>query len=301
VNPSVFGQVVTFTAKVSVTAPGAGTPTGTVSFLDGTTLLGSAPPDATGSAVLMTTLPVGSHSITASYGGDPNFVGSTSSAVSQAVKQAATTTSLISSANQSILDQPVTFTATVAVSAPGAGTPTGTVTFLDGGTPFATVALNATGNATFTTTAPLSIGTHSITASYGGDTSFTGSTSSALSQQVSYNVRVLSTSISKNAPTIYLQLWDYNFAQNVSAQKLKVTAVCVVPFVTNAPPPTTCANAVQTSAVNAGTFSYVSDYNGNGPSFWYKVSTKGLTPGMQYYQMVQTDGDPVLHPVLFSD
>jgi hypothetical protein len=67
VDPSTFGQTVTFTA--TVTAPGA-TPTGTVTFLDGTATIGTGTLNSTGVATLaISTLAVGSHPITASYAG----------------------------------------------------------------------------------------------------------------------------------------------------------------------------------------------------------------------------------------
>jgi endonuclease/exonuclease/phosphatase family metal-dependent hydrolase len=97
--------------------------------------------------------------------------------------QAATTTSLASSANPSNLGQSVTFTATVSSAA--GGTPTGTVTFLDGTTTLATESLSG-GVATFTTSS-LAAGTHPITAAYGGATFYSTSTSGALSQVVNAN------------------------------------------------------------------------------------------------------------------
>jgi hypothetical protein len=73
------GQSVTFTATVT---PGQGTlDGGTVDFRDGPTDLGSAPVGAGGVATFATALPVGTHSITAVYSGDPSFLGSTSAAV----------------------------------------------------------------------------------------------------------------------------------------------------------------------------------------------------------------------------
>jgi hypothetical protein len=81
----------------------------------------------------------------------------------------------------------VTFTATVTATAPGAGIPTGTVTFKDGSTTLGTGALNGSGQATFTT-ASLKMGVHSITAVYGGDARFAGSTSPVLMQQIKAKV-----------------------------------------------------------------------------------------------------------------
>src|SRR4029077_20997632 len=125
-NQSAFGQAVTFTATVS--SPG-GTPTGTVTFLDGAISLGAATLSPSGMASLTTaSLAVGPHSITASYGGDSNFNASSSSPLSQTVNRAATTVKSISSANPSVFGQGVTFSAVVAPVAPGAGSPSGTVT-----------------------------------------------------------------------------------------------------------------------------------------------------------------------------
>ena len=89
-------------------------------------------------------------------------------ALTQTVNKANTTTSLTSSANPSVRRQAVTFTATVAVVSPGAGTPAGTVTFNDGATVLGTRTLNASGIATFTTSS-LRVGTHTITAVYNGE------------------------------------------------------------------------------------------------------------------------------------
>lgn len=84
-NPSAFGQSVTFTA--TVTHQGQSTPTGSVTFLDGTTRLGSAPLGANGVATLsLSSLAPGANSITAAYSGDTNFAPSTSPALNQLVQ-----------------------------------------------------------------------------------------------------------------------------------------------------------------------------------------------------------------------
>src|SRR5439155_97659 len=74
-----------------------------------------------------------------------------------------TTTGLTSSVQPSVFGQPVTFTATMAAKSPGAGTPTGTVTFKDGSSTLGTGTLNSSGQAMFTTST-LAVGPHSITA-----------------------------------------------------------------------------------------------------------------------------------------
>ena len=77
----------------------------------------------------------------------------------------------------------MTFTATVTPDHAGSGTPTGTVTFKDGSTTLGTGTLSSTGVATFSTST-LSVGSHAITAVYGGDSNFTTSTSPTLTQVV---------------------------------------------------------------------------------------------------------------------
>src|SRR5262249_55792232 len=156
------------------TVPVAGTATGTVTFLDGGSSIGTGALNGAGVATLATsTLAVGSHTITASYGGNGSFNAKTGTATrnAQVDNKTSTTTAVTSSANPSVVGQSVTFTATVAAAAPGAGTATGTVTFLDGGSSIGTGALNGAGLATLTTSA-LAVGNHTITANYGGDGSF---------------------------------------------------------------------------------------------------------------------------------
>lgn len=94
----------------------------------------------------------------------------------------ATTTALTSSANPATAGASVTLTATV-TPASGTANPTGTVTFKDGTTTLGTGTLNASGVATYATTA-LAQGSHSLTAVYGGDSTFAASTSAALTQTV---------------------------------------------------------------------------------------------------------------------
>jgi len=94
-NPSVAGQQVTFTA--TVTSKTSGTPTGTVTFYDGSTALGAPAAVSGGAATLaLSSLTAANHTITAVYSGDSTFDGSKSNAVAQVVTdftEAATTLS----------------------------------------------------------------------------------------------------------------------------------------------------------------------------------------------------------------
>ena len=182
-GPVVYGQSVTLSATVSP-ASGSTTPTGTVTFLDGSTTLGTGTLTAGVATLTTTALPEGADTITASYAGTTLFAASTSTGASETVNQDPTTTALASSANPAVAGQYVTFTATVSPSSPGSGTPTGTVTFLDGGASVGTGTLDSSGVAAFSTTA-LPLGSDSITASYAGDTNYAGSsTDTALSETV---------------------------------------------------------------------------------------------------------------------
>src|SRR5205823_4493894 len=109
-NPSVFGQPVTLTATISSSAAGA--PTGTVTFNDGSTVLGTGTVNAAGVATFSSSaLSLGTHMINAAYGGDASFGASTSTALSQVVNAAGTSTAVTSSSNPALLGASVTFTA----------------------------------------------------------------------------------------------------------------------------------------------------------------------------------------------
>jgi hypothetical protein len=179
---TVFGQTVVFTAKVSVTAPGAGTLVGDVKFYEfaagGTcaapngTLLDTKTLASAEAQFSSSTLSATAHTIDACYQGSTNFAGSGNS-VSHTVEKALTSTVVTSSSpsNTSTYGDEVTFEATVSVVAPGGGTPTGNVKFIEGGTcatPTTThaseVALSG-GKASFNIS-NLGAGPHDITACY---------------------------------------------------------------------------------------------------------------------------------------
>jgi uncharacterized repeat protein (TIGR03803 family) len=195
-NPSFVDQSVT----LSVTVSGAGpTPTGSVTFEEGSTVLGTATL-ANGQGSITTTFPAGgSFSIVANYSGDSSYTKGTSNTITQVVNQYTTTTALTSSPNPSSYGQSVTFTATVSSTGPAS---TGTVTFMNGGTAFGSASLSG-GVATLTTSA-LPVGSLAITASYGGDAAHIGSTSAAVTQVV--NLDKTTTTVSSNLnPSIYGQ------------------------------------------------------------------------------------------------
>ena len=179
VNPVIAGTTLTLTA--AVTANG-GTPTGTVNFYSGATLLGSSKLGGTGLATYATsTLAVGSYSITATYEGDTNDTGSTSAPLALTVEQATTSVQLTSSNPSVSVTNAVTFSATVKGNG---GVPTGSVTFMDGTNTLGSIALNGSGVASYTTSS-LAVGTHTISAVYAGDADDAGGRSATLTETVS--------------------------------------------------------------------------------------------------------------------
>ncbi len=231
-NPSVSGQTVTYTATVSVTAPGSGTPTGNVKFLDGgvaiATCGGAGGVAVNGSAqatcaVTYANTTGSPHSITTVYLGDANFNTSTSSTLTQTVNKASTATGVASSSNPSVSGQTVTYTATVSVTVPGSGTPTGNVEFLDGGVAIATcggaggVAVNGSAQATCAVTYVNPTGSpHSISTVYLGSAVYITSTSSVLTQTVNKASTTIGV-VSNLNPSVPSQTVTYTATVSVTA------------------------------------------------------------------------------------
>jgi hypothetical protein len=195
-----YGQSITLSATVEST--NGVSPTGTVSFKNGSALLGNARlnPAAAGMAsasIVTSILPVGMDLITADYTGSKLMKGNTSPATTISVSQATSTTSLTSSMNPSTGGQTVKFIA--AVSPLNGGVPAGTVTFLSGGTAVGTVILSP-GTASLNYS-ELTIGTHSITAAYNGSANVSGSTSAAVSQLVNLDTTTTVLTTSPNPST----------------------------------------------------------------------------------------------------
>jgi len=163
-NPSVFNQPVTFTATTPASA------TGTITFLDGTTILGTGSLNNGNAALTTSTLIVGSHVITVSYGGDPNNNSSTSLPLTQVVNKATPVIPppVVSSSNPPV-NTPVTITETVPTGV------TGTVTFSNGTTPIGTAPI--VGGVATITVSNLPIGANPITATTSGDSNNNPATS----------------------------------------------------------------------------------------------------------------------------
>ncbi|MGP0017794.1 MAG: Ig-like domain repeat protein [Candidatus Sulfotelmatobacter sp.] len=176
-NPSVYGQSVTFTVHVTANS---GTPTGTVNLLDGSTQVGSGTLTNGSVSIAVSSLPVGANSMTAKYQGYAGFAPSTSTPLIQSVSLATTTTTLTSSLNPAATNQTVSFTATITSQFGAAAT--GSATFYSGSQTLGTASLS--GNRATLTTSFAAAGTFSISAKYNGDANNLGSASSTLNQVI---------------------------------------------------------------------------------------------------------------------
>jgi Bacterial Ig-like domain (group 3)/FG-GAP-like repeat len=165
-NPSAVDQSVLLTATVMTQF--SGSPSGTVTFKAGTATLGQGTVSNGQATLNYAFTSPGNVSIEANYSGDSTFLPSSSAPLKQTVTKAMTTTALTSSPNPSQVGQMVKFTATV--TGQYGGTPTGPITFKDGSTVLAQVALS--GGVARYKTSTLSKGKHHITANYSGDTNF---------------------------------------------------------------------------------------------------------------------------------
>jgi hypothetical protein len=166
-NPAPPHKAVTYTA--TVTSQDGGAVSGSVIFQNGGLTIATVPLVSNQAAVSTVFLKGGSYSITAIYSGDLHNLGSTSGTLVEYVSSVSTKTVVTTSVSPSYVGQPVTFTATIT---PHKGTiPDGElVTFYDGTTAIGTGG-TAGGVATFATSS-LNVKTHSIKASYAGDTTF---------------------------------------------------------------------------------------------------------------------------------
>lgn len=178
------GSPVTLTA--AVTAASGSVPLGSVTFNSGTTTLGSKSLNGAGTAALtLSSLAAGTYSITATYAGDSSDAGSTSPAVSVTVQSSTspgTTTALSASYTTRLEGLPLSIYATVS-PASGTATLTGSVNFMDGSALLGSASLDVTGTATLTTDL-LAVGSHSVTATYQGNSTYQGSSAAAIDLQI---------------------------------------------------------------------------------------------------------------------
>ena len=174
-NPSLAGTAVTLSATVISRGQSA---TGSITFLDGSIVLGTAPVVGGTANLSVNSLAAGQHAIIARYGGDGGTQISTSSVLLQ-VAQQQTIAVLVTSLNPALTAQSITLAAMIENGANA----TGTLSFFDGNIAIGTAAIGSAGSASITLPL-LSAGTHSLSARYSGDSYNLSSVSGTLNEVV---------------------------------------------------------------------------------------------------------------------
>jgi hypothetical protein len=175
-SPSVYSESLTFTATVTPSVPGAPTPTGSVSFYDGATLLTKLPlpsgSNQVGATISNLAALSTAHNIVAKYSGDSFNAGGTSNTLPQQVNPDPTQTTVATSDSAAVFGEPLTFTATVMDTTGLASiAPTGSVTFVIDGVAQTTSVTLHSGQASFTiATLSVSGSPHTVAARYSGTT-----------------------------------------------------------------------------------------------------------------------------------
>jgi len=176
-KPSNYSQSVTFTATV-ISGYGPPPDGDEITFSDGNTVLGVVAMKGGMATYQTSALTAGNHKIVASYGGGPLWSASASSALTQYVYPATSSTTLTSTPNPASQGQAVTFTAAVSSSA---GAPPGSVNIVWQGTVLGTGTVK---NGVATVSIKLPSGTKEIRATYTGTPNINPSTSGNVKQVV---------------------------------------------------------------------------------------------------------------------
>lgn len=187
-NPSIFGQAVTLSATVTPdTVPGS------VEFYNGTNLLGASALAGGVATLVLSNLPGGQNQLIALFRGDASTAGSTSPQHPHDVSPAATVATVTSAVNPSYQLQAIRFVATVTVTPPGGGTPTGTIQFKTDGWNIGSPVTLANGSAQSALIDSLTAGVHAITAVFtpGTAADYAPATSEAIQQQVNPSLPVI--------------------------------------------------------------------------------------------------------------
>ena len=194
-NPAPGGSSITFTSDVT---GNCNTPTGTITYYDDGSEMGSALLNSSASAALTTSLlVVGQHKITASYPGGFNFDKSTSNTLIETITGDPSTTSLTVTPNPAGAFTPITLSSSVSSEY---GTPTGSVTFTSDGSTLVTAPLN--GGLATTTISSLGAGSYNLVAHYNANTRFEASTSAVAHEKVIAAASVISLTMSPNPAAV---------------------------------------------------------------------------------------------------
>ena len=276
-NPAAAGQPVTFNIAVANTFSQGGPPTGAVTLTDGNTVLATLPllPGAPVVTYTTSTLPIGSHTITATYNPTGGFAGSSAS-LTETITGQFTSLSLTATPNPVSALAPLTLTASLTYLIPAGINPTGTVTFFDGSIPLGTSPLTNTGRATLTTSLD-GARDHILHASYSGDSVLAPSTSPIVTETVTLNPTSTSLTVTPAPNATAFQTITLNASTHSPSTASVATPLCLgcaIPAITffangsvlGSAPVDSAGNAHRTFNLPAGSFSLTATYLAT-PSF----------------------------------
>jgi hypothetical protein len=302
-DPSNVGQSVTVNYSVTAGSPGAGTPTGNVTVSDGVDSCTGTVSAGTCNVTLTTP---GARTLTATYAGDSNFNGGTSAGEPHTVNSFATTTTIASDTpDPSVIGQAVTVQYVVA-PAQGGGTPTGNVTVSDGTVSCTGTVAAGQCSLTFTST-----GAKSLTATYAGDSTFTGSTSAAESHTVNRADTVTTITSDTPDPSAGGQGVSVHFTVTVSSPGAgtptgNVTVSDGVNSCTGTVASGQCSIALTTNGARTLTATYAGDSNFNGSTSAGEPHTvDAIAPGVTINQAAgqadATNSSPIHFTAVFTE
>jgi len=269
-----YGTSVTLSAQVSVIAPYTGTPTGTVTFLDGATVIGTS--TVTGGIATLTssTFSVGAHAFSCTYSGSSTLAASTCNVVSTTITQATTSTAVSSSSNPSPAYAPLTFT----VKSASGGQPlaaanvTLTITPTGGTATSYSLTTDATGTASYAFTG-FPAGTYLVAATYPATANYSASKSS-LTQTVTVDATVIklvatpNPGIQNNPVALGASVVESGGLSAPTGSVTYLDGATPLGTVTLSPTPGSLASAVlTTSALTPGVHTISASYTPSDPSF----------------------------------
>jgi subtilase family serine protease len=302
---------ITLTATVSGTA---GTPTGSVDFLDQKTgsNLNSTPVtlDSSGAASLPVhgTMPQGGNTIIAKYSGDTTYAANNSTGLTVNIQPSTTTTTVTPATTTPKVNTAFNVTVTIAVGSPPAGTvtPTGNITLTVDG---ANYAIEAATTASGTTSATFSVtlnssGSHNLQAIYAGDSNYTTSTSTSVAVNAASNTATVSLAVSPNQGT-YNPSASLTFTATVSpSQSGGTTPTGTVTFLNQSTGhnlstnPVTLSSGVATvtvsSGLQVGANTIVAQYSGD--SNYASANSQGSTVNVALSSTTTTVTPSTLSP-----
>ncbi len=315
-NPSDPGATVTFTATVTSQQSGQSNqhcPDGAVQFqINGANfgvpvrvrpfnLCNTAGGIASATASIKASFPdAGNYPVVAIYGGDHDFVSSTSQTYPQVVglpSPIQTRMSLASSGTPSLVGAPVTFTAVVTPAEWGFGYPSGTVTFTSGNTTLFIGSLNASGWVAFTTST-LPLGASTINASYSGDATFTGATSTLVQTVLAPSKTATSLTLAASPPSVIVGETVWLTATVTPVEYVAGMPTGTVTFTSGSLTKTGTLNAdgwvtVTTDALPLGAHSITATYSGDAS---YGSSSANVTELVSAPSSISTRIDLVASP-----